>query len=247
MSAIAIGGNAYHRQSVAIGNKAETTAEQQIVLGGANDTVYIPGNLVVNQSAIFNAGNSEARTILRRANGGLEMCTLRSEDLKGGDDNLRKIFTDIPSSVQPLYTSYYSDRRLKNVGEKFTSGLEKIKKLDVYNYTFKKDETKTPHVGVIAQDLKKIFPDAVTKGEDGYLRIRFEDMFYALVNAVKELDSKITEVVNNITQINSTDEKQNQTIAEQQKIIEQLRNNNAEQQKLIENLEKRIEKLEKSK
>lgn len=52
---------------------------------------------------------------------------------------------------------------------------------------------------------------------------------------------------NNITQINSTDEKQNQTIAEQQKIIEQLRNNNAEQQKLIENLEKRIEKLEKSK
>ena len=140
---------------------------------------------------------------------------------------------------------------MKNVGEKYTAGLAELKKLDFFHYTFKKDEAKTPHVGVMAQDLQKVFPDAVTKGEDGYLRIRWEDMFYAVINAVKELDNKITEIVNNITQINSVDEKQNQTIAEQQKTIEQLKNDNAEQQKmideqqkLIKNLEKRIEKLE---
>ena len=40
----------------------------------------------------------------------------------------------------------------------------------------------------MAQDLEKIFPKAVFKGDDGFLRIRMEDMFYALVNAVKELD-----------------------------------------------------------
>ena len=84
-----------------------------------------------------------------------------------------------------------SDRRLKYVGKEFTSGLDKIRQLKVFNYTFKKDEKKTPHVGVIAQDLQKVFPDAVKKGADGFLQIRFEDMFYAVINAIKELDAKV--------------------------------------------------------
>ena len=89
-------------------------------------------------------------------------------------------------------SSNTSDRRLKYVGNENTSGLDKIRQLKVFNYTFKKDEKKTPHVGVIAQDLQKIFPDAVSKAKDGFLRIRFEDMFYAMINAIKELDSRIT-------------------------------------------------------
>ena len=83
-----------------------------------------------------------------------------------------------------------SDRRLKYVGKESQSGLDQIKQLKVFNYTFKKDETKTPHVGVIAQDLQKVFPDAVKKGTDGFLTIRFEDMFFAMINAIKELDLK---------------------------------------------------------
>ena len=62
--------------------------------------------------------------------------------------------------------------------------------MKVFNYTFKKDKSKTPHVGVIAQDLQKVFPDAVKKGTDGFLTIRFEDMFFAMINAIKELDLK---------------------------------------------------------
>ena len=87
-------------------------------------------------------------------------------------------------------TQYYSDVRLKYVGKENKSGLDKIRQLKVFNYTFKKDEKKTPHVGVIAQDLQKIFPDAVKKGTDGFLSIRFEDMFFAMINAIKELDLK---------------------------------------------------------
>jgi hypothetical protein len=86
--------------------------------------------------------------------------------------------------------------------------LEKIKQLKVFNYTFKDDKKKTPRVGVIAQDLQKIFPDAVTKDEKGYLLIRMEDMFYALVNAVRELanrdaakDAKIKELEKRIQKL----------------------------------------------
>ena len=88
------------------------------------------------------------------------------------------------------YSGMSSDRRLKYVGKEFSSGLDKIRALKVFNYTFKKDENKTPHVGVIAQDLQKVFPDAVKKGTDGFLTIRFEDMFFAMINAIKELDLK---------------------------------------------------------
>ena len=117
---------------------------------------------------------------------------------------------------------------MKNVGEKFTDGLEALKKLDLYHYTFKNDESKTPHVGVMAQDLQKVFPDAVTKGDDGYLRIRFEDMFYAVINAVKELDAKITAIL-------SKNDEQDKTIESQQKLIEA-------QQKTIEELQKQLDK-----
>ena len=88
------------------------------------------------------------------------------------------------------------------------------RQLKVYNYTFKDDEKKTPRVGVIAQDLQKVFPDAVTKGKDGFLRIRWEDIFYALVNAVKELDLKVTtenkELKKRVTEL----EKQNKQLEE---------------------------------
>ena len=84
-----------------------------------------------------------------------------------------------------------SDRRLKYVGSENKNGLDKIRELKIFNYTFKKDRSKTPHVGVIAQDLQKVFPDAVTKGEDGFLRIRLEDMFYAAINAIKELATRM--------------------------------------------------------
>ena len=95
-----------------------------------------------------------------------------------------------PSLQIPDKEYQHSDRRLKYVGKENKSGLDKIRQLKVFNYTFKKDAKKEPHVGVIAQDLQKIFPNAVKKGADGFLTIRMEDMFYAVINAIKELDAK---------------------------------------------------------
>ena len=68
----------------------------------------------------------------------------------------------------------------------------------------------------MAQDLQKVFPDAVSKGDDGFLSIRMEDMFYALINAVKELDSKITELTNQVKIL----QEQNKQIIKQNKAIE---------------------------
>ena len=136
---------------------------------------------------------------------------------------------------------------MKNVGEAYTAGLAELNKLDFYHYTFKKDETKTPQVGVMAQDLQKVFPDAVKKGDDGFLRIRWDDMFYAVINAVKELDTKVKAVVEDITTIKATLKPVAEdvtvlkdTVKAQQQTIEELQKQNAA-------LEARLAKLEKSK
>ena len=116
------------------------------------------------------------------------MCTIT---MTSGDDNDYAYYRYCDGQSSSL-VDILSDRNLKYVGKENTSGLDKIRQLKVFNYTFKKDEKKTPHVGVIAQDLQKVFPDAVKKGSDGFLRIRMEDMFFAVINAIKELDSRVT-------------------------------------------------------
>lgn len=132
----------------------------------------------------------------------------------------------------------YSDKRLKDVIGENLDAMDKINQLKVYNFTFKDDEEKTPRVGVMAQDLRKIFPNAVFEGDDGYLKIRHEDMFYAMINALKELDAKIkaiaTQIADNI-----------KVVAEQKAEITALKAKVDKQDKEIEELKDEIKDLKK--
>ena len=129
-----------------------------------------------------------------------------------------------------------SDRRLKNVKSENTAGLEEVRKLKVFDYNFKKDENKTPRVGVMAQDLEKIFPNAVTKDDDGYLRIRMEDMFYAVVNAVKQLDKLVQEVVEDVQNLLAK-------VTGLEDRVKVLEEENSQLKKEISEINKRLEKL----
>lgn len=92
-----------------------------------------------------------------------------------------------------------SDIRLKDLSGNFNAGLAEINRINVYNYTYKSDENKIPHVGVIAQDLKRVFPTAVTKDENGYYQIRWDEMLYAAINAIKTINSKVESLASRIT------------------------------------------------
>ena len=216
---IAIGTEAVtmHRNSIAIGNEASDSIDN---IGGASaiaignrakasgdDSIAIGNDVTVKQDKVIRIGRTDQIVSIPNL--------VITKDLFLVHHYGRGYYSQIDTwfgSNTPVGNVIYntnkktwdtvlsdcgvtSDRRLKNVGEVFTGGLEQIKKLEVFNYTFKKDTEKTPRVGVMAQDLQKIFPNAVFKGEDGFLRIRMEDMFYALVNAVKELDAKVQMIV----------------------------------------------------
>lgn len=129
----------------------------------------------------------------------------------------------IPGTLYVQSTNYPSDKKLKNIGKEYTSSLTEIKQLKPYNFTYKNDEKKTPRVAVMAQDLQKVFPNAVSKGQDGFLNIRMEDMFYAVINAIKELDAKIvalTETIKPVQQDNYQLKKENKELQKRLELLE---------------------------
>ena len=135
------------------------------------------------------------------------------------------------------YKTGLSDRRLKNVGADFTAGLNELEQLNFYHYTFKDDKDQKPQVGVMAQDLQKVFPQAVTKNSEGWLQIRWDDMFYAAINAIKELNAKVCAIAKDVTALKATADEHTQALEAQAKTIER-------QQAEIKALAERVEKLE---
>ena len=188
-----------------------------------DSSVVINGNLIVKGGIIttlwrYGGGDNDNVNLLARSKGQLEpeWNDTVSELFKRYADNGHGEFKSFSGNV-------ISDRRLKYVGKESTTGLDKVRQLKVFNFTYKKDTTKTPHVGVIAQDLQKVFPNAVQKGKDGFLTIRMEDMFYAVINAIKELDAKITAL-----------QKENQELKQ---LVKQVQEDN-------KRLDQRLQKLE---
>ncbi len=105
------------------------------------------------------------------------------------------------SSSCPQLKVKLSDIRLKDNITENTDALDTILMARIYNYTYKKDEKLTPQVGVMAQDLLKYLPNAVSKDKDGYLTIRLDELFYANINSIKALDNTLSTVEDKITAV----------------------------------------------
>lgn len=83
----------------------------------------------------------------------------------------------------------YSDERLKKSLTPIKDSLNKIKELTGYLYTKKQDESR--QVGLIAQEVQKVLPEAVHKDEQGYLSLAYGNLAALFVEAIKELDDRI--------------------------------------------------------
>lgn len=97
-----------------------------------------------------------------------------------------------------------SDLRSKNKGEAFTKGLAEIEQINPTNFTKKEGFGKTDvnHVGIIAQEIENIIPEAIKIGNCKDIEdFRFYDqsvLIYTLINAVKELSIKVKQLENAI-------------------------------------------------
>jgi len=97
-------------------------------------------------------------------------------------DNVR-----VNKNVYAVSVIQSSDLSLKeNVVVISDTALDLVKKIDVYEYSFKSDPD-VRHVGFIANYVRDVFPMGVTVEEDGKCSINILDMLALLFKAVKEL------------------------------------------------------------
>jgi hypothetical protein len=99
-----------------------------------------------------------------------------------------------------------SDKRIKKNITDNNTGLDAINKIKVKNFEYRTideivdfDNPKAAvvnvegtRVGIIAQEIREVLPDVVTEQSTGVLGVNPDNMTWYLVNAVKELSTKVT-------------------------------------------------------
>jgi hypothetical protein len=83
----------------------------------------------------------------------------------------------------------YSDARLKADVETISDGLDRVRKLR--GVTFTRKETGSRGIGLIAQELAPVVPEAVMTHDDGLLSVAYGNLVGLLIEAVKELADKV--------------------------------------------------------
>ena len=82
----------------------------------------------------------------------------------------------------------YSDIRVKTNIKPIENALDKVMKLNGIVYEMIGDETHRKQVGLIAQDLQKVLPEAVVENSNGILSVDYSRVVALLVEAIKEMN-----------------------------------------------------------
>jgi hypothetical protein len=99
-----------------------------------------------------------------------------------------------------------SDERLKNINGSIENALDKIMTLRPVNFSWKSDDSNKEILGLIAQDVEKVFPQVIDKtklpskpeenqiDETEYLGVRYQELVPVLVKAIQEQQAQIEEL-----------------------------------------------------
>ena len=83
-----------------------------------------------------------------------------------------------------------SDARLKSNIVSLGSTLARVLLIDGKTYKMKKDGKQK--IGVLAQDIQKVFPELVSEDDNKMLAVNYQGLVPVLINALKEQDDKIS-------------------------------------------------------
>ena len=143
----------------------------------------------------------------------------------GGNGNVAPAYTlyvDGTAAKSSAGTAWTisSDSRLKNIFGNYNKGLKEISLLQPVEFSYRENNPRqlpsgSREVGFVAQDVQKIFPEAISEAKDGYLDFNIHSINVALVNAVKELKAENE-------QLKMTNENYEKRLAEIEVMIREL-------------------------
>jgi hypothetical protein len=85
-----------------------------------------------------------------------------------------------------------SDALLKdNIVQLSQAKIDNLLELNPITYTFKHDLNKHLHIGFLAQDVEKLYPELVQTGNSGYKTINYIEIIPLLVSKIKTMQNEI--------------------------------------------------------
>ena len=159
------------RKSTAMGGFTTASDTSSLVIGEYN----LLGSTVTNNALEFSTSN----TAFVIGNG-------TANDSRS--DALTVLFDGTTTIAGDL--SINSDARLKANIISLGGTLAKLLQIDGKTYTMKKDDNKKQKIGVLAQDIEKVFPELVSES-NGVKSVNYQGLVPVLINALKEQDTKL--------------------------------------------------------
>jgi len=141
----------------------------------------INGNLTVNSDTTLNKNFKANKNMILAGCGDVASRINRADALPTSDRNLKENITPLQKSL---------DKVLKLNGVEFDF-------IDESNYGYLKKH----QIGLIAQDVKKIVPEVVSKNLDGYYGISYHHLVVLLIESIKEQQEQINELKEKLNNI----------------------------------------------
>jgi hypothetical protein len=106
----------------------------------------------------------------------------------------------------------FSDQRLKKINGSFDSGLKAVMRLQPLRYEYKPGNAMGiqpvgERIGVSAQAVQQVIPEAVTANAQGYLMVNNDPIIWTMLNAIKEQQKEIVELKRQIRELRTTTRK----------------------------------------
>ena len=171
-------------------NGGATIDNIQIGISGDNEIDTSSGNLTIDS-----AGGTTTLDDNVSVTGTLTVTSTLSVN---GNTTLGNESTDITTVngelrvTQDITAFYTSDQRLKDNITPIDDPLAKVLSISGNTYDWNKNSNKSGHdVGVIAQEIQSVLPEAVIERDNGYLAVDYHKIVPLLVEAIKELSHKV--------------------------------------------------------
>ncbi len=144
-----------------------------------------------------------------------------------------------------------SDRRLKRNISSIDNPLESLLQIHGVLYDWRRDEFRDydfpsgQDMGVIAQDVQKVFPEAVSESDQGLLSVAYSKLIAPIIEAIRELNLRLQKTESGLqSEISALKTVQKKQKTQKDIEIQNLKNDLQQRDEKINLLLQRIEKIE---
>ncbi len=139
-------------------------------------------------------------------------------------------------------TSCTSDSRMKKDITPLKNSLEKINELKGVSFLWKKETSGDRHLGIIAQDVEKVFPELVTIDKDsGYKMVAHSLLIAPMIEAIKEVAFRLRSTSDSVSVVTQKIESLEKEKAANEKKLLALEEDNKRLRETVETLRVYVE------